>query len=218
LHTVLVSSGRSGNTEDLDLDKVGISVTPRGHVKVNEHYQTSVPHIYAAGDVIGFPALASTSMEQARVAMVHAFNLGFRKGLAQILPYGIYTIPECSMAGETEESLAKQGVPYVAGKASYAANARGQIIGDHSGFLKLLFREEDMKLLGVHMIGEQATEVIHVGLTALLLGADDHLFIHTCYNYPTLTEMYKYATYDALGRRAQRQKKRAAAKAEHAGT
>src|SRR5262249_12576253 len=202
--TILVSSGRCGNTDALGLDRLGIRTTSRGHVKVNEHYQTTVPHVYAAGDVIGAPALASTSMEQARVAMGHAFDLNYRKVVAQILPYGIYTIPECSMAGETEETLAEKGVPYVVGRASYAQNARGQIIGDSAGLLKLLFAEEDMRLLGVHMIGEGATEVIHVGLTALLTSGGADLFIQTCYNYPTLTEMYKYATYDALGNRAKK--------------
>src|SRR5262249_19931034 len=155
----------------------------RGQVLVNEHYQTSLPHVYAAGDVIGNPALASTSMEQARVAMVHAFDLKYRTGLPLILPYGIYTIPECSMPGETEASLAAKHIPYVAGKATYESNARGKIIGDSGGFLKLLFHEDDLKLLGVHMIGEQATEIVHVGLTALLIGATADLFIQTCYNY-----------------------------------
>ncbi len=199
---VLVSSGRNGNTAGLGLENVGIRPAKRGLISVNERFQTSVPHIYAAGDVIGFPALASTSMEQARVAMVDAFDLKYKKEVAAVLPYGIYTIPECSMAGETEMSLAEKKVPYVIGKASYASNARGQIIGDSDGFLKLLFRVEDMTLLGVHMIGEQATELVHVGLTAILLNATADTFIHTCYNYPTLTELYKYATYDALGRRA----------------
>ena len=152
--------------------------------------------------MIGVPALASTSMEQARVAMVDAFDLKYKKGVAHLLPYGIYTIPECSMAGDTEEQLVEQKVPYVVGRASYTANARGQIIGDNDGFLKLLFRASDMKLLGVHVIGEQATELVHVGLTALLMGADSDLFINSCYNYPTLSDLYKYATYDALGRRA----------------
>lgn len=211
VHAVLVSSGRCGQTGSLGLDKVGIDTTERGHVRVNAHFQTSVPHVYAAGDVIGSPALASTSMEQARLAMAHAFDLKYKTGIAPILPYGVYTIPECSMAGSTEEELRKQGVAYVVGHASYSNNARGQIIGDHKGFLKLLFHEENMKLLGVHMIGEQATEIVHVGLTALLSDAGADLFINTCYNYPTLTEVYKYATYDALGRRAARLKERAAA-------
>jgi NAD(P) transhydrogenase len=202
VETILVSAGRCGSTEALALGKMGIEADERGRIKVNEHYQTSVPHIYAAGDVIGSPALASTSMDQARIAMVHAFDLKYRKGLPQILPYGIFTIPECSMAGETEESLTQKGIVYVAGKASYAGNARGQIIGDQAGFLKLLFRKEDMRLLGVHAFGEQATEIVHVGLTALLMNAGADLFIQTCYNYPTLTELYKYATYDALGKAA----------------
>jgi NAD(P) transhydrogenase len=200
--SILVSAGRSGNTKGLGLDKVAIAVDARGRVKVNENYQTTLPHVYAAGDVIGSPALASTAMEQARVAMVHAFNLHYKTNVARILPFGIYTIPECSMAGETEESLQAQSVPYIAGKASYSSNARGHIIGDSTGFLKLLFRLDDMKLMGVHMIGELATELIHVGLTAMLLDQHADLFIQTCYNYPTLTDLYKYATYDALGKRA----------------
>ena len=199
---ILVSSGRGGNTKGLGLEPFGIAVDARGRVKVDEHYRTSLPHVYAAGDVIGAPALASTAMEQARVAMVHAFDLKYKSDLASVLPFGIYTIPECSMAGETEESLKAKGVPYVVGKACYSANARGHIIGDSKGFLKLIFRLDDMKLLGVHMIGEQATELIHVGLTALLLDQGADLFINTCYNYPTLSDLYKYATYDALGKRA----------------
>lgn len=200
--TILVSSGRGGNTKTLGLEKAGVAVDERGLIHVDSRYQTATSHIYAAGDVIGSPGLASTAMEQARVAMVDAFDLKYKSCVATILPYGIYTIPECSMAGETEESLKASGVSYVVGKATYAANARGRIIGDDKGFLKLLFRTEDMKLLGVHMIGEQATELIHVGLTALLLNQTADIFIQTCYNYPTLTEVYKYAAYDALGRRA----------------
>ena len=134
--------------------------------------------------------------------MVHAFDLQYLKSLPQVLPYGIYTIPECSMAGETEESLHEKGIAYVVGKASFASNARGQIVGDQAGFLKLIFRKDDMRLLGVHIIGEQATELVHIGLTALMTGAGADLFINTCYNYPTLSELYKYAAYDALGRRS----------------
>jgi NAD(P) transhydrogenase len=196
---VLAATGRAGGTKGLGLETVGIEANNRGLLTVNEHYQTNVPHIYAVGDVIGFPALASTSMEQARIAMVHAFDLKYKDRLATILPYGIYTIPECSMAGETEDSLKKNNVPYVAGRARYATNARGEIIGDKDGFLKLLFRKDDMKLMGVHIIGEQASELVHIGLTALMTGAHADLFISTCYNYPTLSEIYKYATYDALG-------------------
>ena len=200
--TILVAAGRSGNTDKLNLPGTGLAVGKRGCLDVNDHYQTAVPHIYAVGDVIGFPALAATSMEQARVAMVHAFDLKYKTRVAPILPYGIYTIPECSMAGETEEALLKNGVRFIAGLANYDANARGQIIGAKTGFLKLLFELNTMKLLGVHVIGEQASELVHIGLVALHAGAHADLFIETCFNYPTLGELYKYATYDALGRRA----------------
>ncbi|HTS79072.1 MAG TPA: Si-specific NAD(P)(+) transhydrogenase [Myxococcaceae bacterium] len=198
---LLVASGRSANTAGIGLEEVGVKLAERGRVLVNEHYQTSVPNIYAAGDCLGFPALASTSMEQARVAIAHAFSLYPKERLAPILPYGLYTIPELSMAGETEESLKKSGVDYVVGRAAYATNARGQIIGDGGGFLKLIFRREDMKLLGVHVLGEQASELVHIGLTALLCGAGAQLFIDTCYNYPTLSDLYKYATYNAMAQR-----------------
>ena len=205
-NSILAATGRSGNTRDLGLEQLGIKINARGNIEVNEQYQTAQPHIYAAGDVIGFPALASTSMEQARLAMVHAFNLKYKERLAPILPYGIYTIPECSMAGETEETLLQKKIPYVVGRTFYKNNARGQIIGEKDGLLKLIFREEDMRLLGVHVIGEQASELVHIGVTALLMSATSDLFIQTCYNYPTLSEMYKYAAYDALGRRAQKGK------------
>jgi NAD(P) transhydrogenase len=198
---LLVASGRSANTAGMGLEEAGVKLGERGRVLVDEHYQTSVPNIYAAGDCVGFPALASTSMEQARVAMAHAFNLYPKERLAPVLPYGLYTIPELSMAGETEESCKQAGIEYVVGRAAYATNARGQIIGDGGGFLKLIFRREDMKLLGVHVIGEQASELVHTGLTALLCGAGAQLFIDTCYNYPTLSELYKYATYNAMAQR-----------------
>lgn len=200
--TILVAAGRSGNTDKLNLPAAGLVAAKRGLIDVSSHYQTSVPHIYAAGDVIGFPALAATSMEQARVAMVHAFDLKYKTRVTPVLPYGIYTIPECSMAGETEETLAKKNIPFVAGVAQYDANARGQIIGAKHGFLKLLFTMDTMKLVGVHAIGEQASELVHIGLVGLHVGAQADLFIETCFNYPTLGELYKYATYDALGRRA----------------
>jgi NAD(P) transhydrogenase len=145
-------------------------------------------------------------MDQARVAMVHAFDLQYRKGLPMLLPYGVYTIPECSMVGESEESLKKKEIDYVVGRTPYADNARGKIIGDEAGFLKLLYKTDDMKLLGAHAIGEQATEIIHLGLSAILMGASAELFIQTCYNYPSLSEMYKYATYDALGEQAKRRR------------
>ena len=203
--TILVSAGRLGNTKTLNLAALGIDVDARGRIPVNEHYQTSVPSVYAAGDVINGPGLASTAIEQARVAMVHAFQIKYfgskgKQAVAPVLPYAIYTIPECSMAGETEESLQEKNIPYVVGRAAYDKNARGQIIGDLGGFLKLLFHPDDMKLLGVHVLGEQAAELVHVGLSALLMGEGADLFIQTCYNYPSLTDLYKYATYDALGK------------------
>ena len=179
-----------------------MKIGPRGVVDVNGRYQTKVPNIYAAGDVIGFPGLASTSMEQARIAMVHAFDLKYKTTPAPILPLGIYTIPECSMAGETEESLRQKGVDFIAGRANYGVNARGQIVGDDNGFLKLLFERENMKLVGAHVIGEQATEIVHLAVLALLVDADVDLFIQACFNYPTLSELYKYAAYSALDARA----------------
>ena len=195
---VLVCAGRSSNTEELDLTAAGLTPGKRGLVVVDRHYQSEVPHIYAAGDVIGPPALASTSAEQARVAICHAFNVGLKQDLAPILPTGIYTIPEASTVGETEESLKEKGIDYLVGRARYADNPRGQIVGDETGFLKLLFRRDDMRLLGAHVLGEQATEVIHIGLIAMLAGAGAELFNEACFNYPTLGDLYKYATYDAI--------------------
>ena len=200
--TVLVAAGRTSNTAALRLEAAGVAVGERGLIAVDRQYRTNVPHIFAVGDVIGFPALAATSVEQARVAMSCAFDLGFKSQIASILPYGIYTIPEVSMAGETEESLRKQGVDYVAGRALYAENARGQIIGDCGGFLKLLFRKSDWKLVGVHVLGEQASELIHIGLVVLTMDAGWDLFNRVCFNYPTLGVLYQRAAYDAAGSRS----------------
>ncbi|MBL8955024.1 MAG: Si-specific NAD(P)(+) transhydrogenase [Myxococcaceae bacterium] len=197
---VLVAAGREANTATLDLAKAGLVAGKRGALEVDERYRTKVPHIYAAGDCIGFPALAATSMEQARIAAVSMFGYNYKESLAPILPYGIYTIPETSMAGETEETLQAKKVPYVAGYARFNDNARGKIIGEAYGRLKLLFGVDDQKLLGVHVIGEGATELIHIGLAAMLQNANADLFIRMCFNYPTLSETYKYATYDALGK------------------
>jgi len=198
---VLVCAGRQSNTAALNLAAAGITSGKRGLVPVNDHYQSEVPHIYAAGDVIGAPALAATGIEQARVAIAHAFGSTFKSDLATILPTGIYTIPEASMAGETETSLREKGVDFIAGRARYADIPRGEIIGDQTGFLKLLFRREDMRLLGVHVIGEQATELVHIGLVAMLAEAGADLFNRACFNYPTLGDLYKNATYDALAQR-----------------
>ena len=199
---VLVCAGRSSNTDDLNLAAAGITPGKRGLVVVDADYRTSVPHIFAAGDVIGSPALAATSVEQARMAMCRAFGVCYGRDLAAILPTGIYTIPEASMVGETEESLRTKGIDFISGRARYANNPRGQIIGDEAGFLKLLFRRDDLQLLGVHVVGEQATEVVHIGLVALLAGAGADLFERACFNYPTLGDLYKYATYDAIEQRA----------------
>ena len=197
---VLVAAGRCSNTGALNLPAAGLTPGKRGLLTTDAHYRTEVPHIYAAGDVVGPPALASTSMEQARVAMCSAFDL-LRKETSPLLPTGIYTIPEASMVGETEESLKKQGIDYVVGRAAYAHNPRGRIIGDDAGFLKLLFRRDDLRLLGVHVVGEQATEVVHIGLIALLTGSGADLFSTACFNYPTLGDLYKTAAYDAIMQR-----------------
>jgi NAD(P) transhydrogenase len=197
---VLVGAGRKSNVETLDLPKAGVATGDRGLILVGEHYQTNVPHIYAAGDVIGFPALASTSMEQSRRAVADA--LGLPNGaLSPLLPNGIYTIPEVSMVGETEETLKKKGVDYVVGRSSYADNGRGQIIGDKEGFLKLIFQRSDMKLVGVHVIGELATEVVHIGLMAMLTHSTAQIFVEACFNVPTLGMLYKTATLEALRER-----------------
>jgi NAD(P) transhydrogenase len=198
--TILVASGRNGNTEELNLPAAGLTPGSRGQIPIDEHFRTCVPHIYAAGDVIGIPALASAAMEQGRLAMCDAFHLDYKREMASILPYGIYTIPEVSVAGETEEDARAKGIPVVVGKAYFRDNARGQIIGENNGFLKLVFTKPDMRLIGAHVIGEQATELIHIGLTVILAGQGADIFIRSCYNYPTLAEAYKYATYDALGR------------------
>ncbi len=194
---VLVAAGRKSNTDTLNLPAAGVATGERGLIPVDENYRTNVPNIYAAGDVIGFPALASTSMEQARRAVRHALGLN-ASPLSPLLPNGIYTIPEISMVGETEESLKKKGVDYVVGLARYEDNARGRIIGDKEGFLKLLYGRADMKLLGVHVIGEQATEIVHIGLMAMLTDSPAEIFVEACFNVPTLSVLYKNASLAAI--------------------
>ena len=201
---VLVAAGRVANVAGLALDRAGVAVNERGLLTVNDRYQTAVPHIYAAGDVIGFPALASTSMEQARVAMVHAFDLKYKTAVAPIFPLAVYTIPEIAMAGETEESCRGKNIDYCVGRALYRTNARGQIAGDLGGELKLVFRYPDKTLLGVHVIGEIAAELVHVGLMVLQVGGTIDAFISTVFNYPSLGDAYKYAAYDGLGALARR--------------
>jgi NAD(P) transhydrogenase len=183
----------------LELQIAGLSINDRGYIPVDENYRTAVPNIYAAGDVIGFPALASTSMEQGRVAVCHAFGLKYKQRVASLLPMGIYTIPEISAAGETEASCQEKKIDYVVGRAHYANNARGHIAGDTAGLLKLIFARADKKLLGVSIIGENATELIHIGMMVLDNGLTIDEFIEQVFNYPTLSETYKYAAYDGLG-------------------
>lgn len=196
---VLVCSGRSSNTETLDLAAAGITPGKRGLIPVGSHFQSNdQPHIYAAGDVIGPPALAATGIEQARVAVCHAFGESLKTDISPLLPAGIYTIPEASMVGDTEAQLIEKKIPYVVGRARYAEIPRGKIIGDETGFLKLLFRREDMRLLGVHVMGEHATEVVHIGLMAMLSGSTAEIFNRACFNYPTLGDLYKFAAYRAL--------------------
>ena len=195
----LFAAGRRAAVDGLALEKAGLALNDRGYIPVNENYRTAVPHIYAAGDVIGFPALASTSMEQGRVAVCHAFGLKYKQRVASLLPMGIYTIPEISAAGETEESCREKKIDFVVGRALYENNARGHITGDTAGMLKLIFARGDKKLLGVSMIGESATELIHIGLTVLDKGLSIDEFIEQVFNYPTLSETYKYAAYDGLG-------------------
>jgi NAD(P) transhydrogenase len=195
--------GRQGATEKLNLAVAGLKADDRGRLKVNEQYQTEVPHIYAAGDVIGFPALAATSMEQGRLAAAHMFRqLLPNAEQPRFFPYGIYTIPEISMIGETEQSLTKKKMPYEVGLARYREIARGQLISDPSGLLKIIFHPESRRLLGVHTIGTGATEIIHIGQAVMTAGMSIDYFIDTVFNYPTLAECYKVAALDGLNRLA----------------
>jgi NAD(P) transhydrogenase len=196
---LLFAAGRSGRTEDLALDTIGVAPDKRGSLKVDEDYRTTCPNVYAAGDVIGFPALASTSMEQARVAVCHAFEFTYKRQMSHLLPYGIYTIPEVSCVGLSEEDATKSGVAFVVGRAFYRDNARGKIIGDKDGVVKLVFDTPSRKLVGCHCIGDRASELVHMGQLMIALGGTVDTLIETVFNYPTLSELFKYAAYDALG-------------------
>jgi NAD(P) transhydrogenase len=196
---VLYSVGRRGATDALNLEAAGLQPDDRGRLRVNEHYQTEVPHIYAAGDVIGFPSLASTSMEQGRLAVCHAFGVE-TNSLPELFPYGIFTVPGMSMVGKTEEQLTTEGVPYEVGRAQYREIARGQILGDRTGMLKLIFHRETRHLLGVHIIGAEAAELVHIGQAVLALGGKVDYFVNTVFNYPTLAECYKTAAFDGINR------------------
>jgi NAD(P) transhydrogenase len=195
----LYSIGRTGATANLNIEAAGLVQDDRCRLKVNESYQTSVPHIYAAGDIVGFPSLASISMEQGRIAACHAFDIP-TDSLPQLFPYGIYSIPEISMVGRNEQELTDDGVPYEVGKAQYREIARGQIIGDSTGLLKLIFNLETRKLLGVHIIGEGASELVHIGQAVLAYNGNIDYFVDIVFNYPTLAECYKTAAFDGINR------------------
>jgi NAD(P) transhydrogenase len=197
--TVLYSIGRAGATAGLNLAAAGLATDERGRLAVDEHYRTAVPHIYAVGDVIGFPSLASTSLEQGRLASCHAFGVAARS-VPALVPYAIYTIPEISTVGRAEEELTRDGVPYEVGKAHYQEIARGQIIGDRSGLLKLIFHWDTHELLGVHIIGEGASELIHIGQAVMAYRGSVEHFVEAVFNYPTLAECYKTAALDGLNR------------------
>jgi NAD(P) transhydrogenase len=196
---LLYAVGRQANGDRLNLEAAGLSADPRGKVEVNASFQTKVPHIYAAGDVIGFPALASTSMEQGRLAGCYMFGAP-ATAVAELFPYGIYTIPEISMVGQTEEKLTAAKVPYEIGIAKYSELAKSMMLGDDNGMLKLLFHRKNLKLLGVHAMGERATEIIHIGQAVLSFGGTIEYFRDTVFNYPTLAEAYKVAALDGLNR------------------
>src|SRR5215211_5933802 len=195
----LYSIGRTGATKSLNTEAVELELDARGLLKVNENFQTSAPNIYAVGDVIGFPSLASTSMEQGRLAACHAFGVKTQSS-PELFPYGIYTIPEISTVGRSEEELTEQGIPYEVGKAQYREIARGQIIGDQTGLLKLIFHLDTHELLGVHIIGEGASELVHIGQAVMAFKGNVEYFINNVFNYPTLAECYKTAAFDGINR------------------
>jgi NAD(P) transhydrogenase len=196
---LLYAVGRQANSDQLNIEAAGVNPAERGKLQVNENFQTNVPHIYAAGDVIGFPALASTSMEQGRLASCHMFGKP-GKICSNLVPYGIYTIPEISMVGYTEEQLTQQKTPYEVGLARYAELAKGQMLGDEQGLLKLLFDPESLLLLGVHAIGDRAAEIIHIGQAVLALNGTIEYFRDNIFNYPTLAEAYKVAALDGFNK------------------
>ncbi|WP_018657789.1 Si-specific NAD(P)(+) transhydrogenase [Actinomadura flavalba] len=197
--TVMYSAGRQGQTDDLGLDAAGLAADRRGRIKVDDHFRTDVEHIYAVGDVIGFPSLAATSMEQGRLAAHHACGEPV-PGILELQPIGIYTIPEISFVGRTEDDLTEAKVPFEVGVSRYRELARGQIIGDSYGMLKLLVSPEDRSLLGVHVFGTGATELVHIGQTVMGLGGTVDYLVNAVFNYPTLAESYKVAALDAMNK------------------
>ena len=196
---MLYTMGRIGNTEALNLPAIGLTTDQQGQLAVNAQYQTAIPHIYATGDVIGFPALAATAMEQGRLAACHAFQVAESHDI-KVIPYGIYSIPEVSMVGNTEDELVAAGVPHATGRALFREMARGHISGDLHGLLKVIFHRETHSLLGVHIIGPGATELIHIGQSVLTYGGTVEYFVHNVFNYPTMAECYRTAALDGLNR------------------
>ncbi len=196
---LIFAAGRTGCTAALKLENAGLEADNRHLIKVDAHYRTAMDHIYAAGDVIGFPSLASTSMEQGRLAALHAFEQPLGQTMSN-LPYGIYAVPEISIVGKTEQELMQEQIPYEVGVARLRETARGQILGVREGLLKLLINIEDRTLLGVHIVGHGATELIHIGQTAMALGGKLNYFVNSVFNYPTLAEAYKVAALDAWNR------------------
>src|SRR6185437_8500851 len=198
---LLYAVGRQGNVEELNLPAAGLESDSRGRIKVDENYRTAQEHIFAVGDVIGFPSLASVSMEQGRIAAAHACGVSVSSNPATY-PYGIYTIPEISFIGKTEEQLTEEDVPYEVGVAYYREIARGQIRGDTTGRLKLVFHRETHELLGVHIIGEGAAELLHIGQAVMVYKGKVDYFVDTVFNYPTLAECYKAAAFNGLNKLA----------------
>jgi NAD(P) transhydrogenase len=197
---VLLGTGRAGNTAGLGLEEAGVALTERGDIRVNERFETGVPGVYAAGDVIGPPRLASVSMEQARVAVCHAFGIPFKEAVDSVVPHCVFTIPEVAMVGMTETQAREAGIAYEVGRGLFSANTKARISGFHEGMVKLVFRRADRVLLGVHILGEMASELIHLGQFALHEGAPIDRFIHATFAVPTRAEAYKYAAYDGLMR------------------
>jgi len=196
---LLYAVGRQANGDSLRLDAAGLAADPRGKIKVDANYRTDVPHVYAAGDIIGFPALASTSMEQGRLASCRMFGAP-SEHMPELFPYGIYTIPEISTVGQTEERLTAAKVPYEVGISKYSELAKSMMLGDETGMLKLLFDRNTRKLLGVHILGQRATEIVHIGQAVLAYGGSIEYFRDTVFNYPTLAEAYKVAALDGLNK------------------
>jgi NAD(P) transhydrogenase len=199
---VILAAGRVGNTEELGLADVGVDTDERGRIQVDAHFQTTAPGVYAAGDVIGPPALASVSMEQGRVAACYALDIPFKNTVDPLTPFGVYSIPECAMVGLTEDQAAAKDHHYVTGTSRFVDNSRAAIAGTSEGMVKLVVDVDSRRLLGVHIVGEEATELVHQGQAVLHFGGTVDYFIHATFDVPTMSDAYKYAAYDCLQRMA----------------